>query len=57
MVAEIDPRNVKVHWTHLIRIKNLYKEGYTEEELSIAYKLPIWYIKGLTIRIKKPVRI
>lgn len=57
MVEEIDPRKVKIHWTHRLRIKKLYKEGYTEEELAKMYKLPVWYIKGLTIRLKKPERI
>lgn len=56
-MAMVDPRKVKVHWTHRLRIKKLYKEGYTEEELAQMYKLPVWYIKGLTIRLKKPERI
>ena len=28
----------KVHFTHRIRIKTLYKEGYTIDELAIMYK-------------------
>lgn len=57
MVEEIDPRKVKVHWTHRLRIKKLYKEGYTHEELSIMYKLPFWYIKGLTRGLEQAERV
>lgn len=53
----INPRKVKVNWTHKIRIKQLYKDGFTHEELSIAYNLPIWYIESLTVALKRPERI
>lgn len=57
MVAEIDPRKVKVHWTHKLRIKKLYLDGFTHEELAKMYKLPLWYVKGLTWLLRKPDRI
>ena len=53
----IDPRKVKVHWTHRLRIKKLYKEGYSHEELAKMYKLPYWYIKGLTRGLKQVERV
>lgn len=54
---EIDPRAVKVHWTHKHRIKKLYKEGYSHEELANMYNLPYWYIKGLTRGLKQAERV
>lgn len=53
----INPRKVKIHWTHKLRIKKLYLEGFHEEELSQMYKLPLWYINGLVVRLRKPERV
>ena len=49
--------HLKIHWTHKMRIKKLYKEGYVEEELAQMYKVPIWYVKGVTRALRKPERI
>ena len=50
-----DPRKVKIHHSHKKRIKELYKEGLSIEELVIAYKLPYWYIKSLTRGLERLV--
>lgn len=47
----------KVHFTHKWRMKRLYLQGFTVQEIAIAYKVPIWYVNGLTQRLKKPERI
>lgn len=54
---QIDPRQVTIHWTHKKRIKELYKDGFSIEELSIGYKLPYWYIKSLTRGVERMERI
>lgn len=53
----IDPREVKVNWTHKLRIKKLYKERFSHEELAKMYKLPVWYIKVLTRNVKQDERV
>lgn len=37
-----------IHWTHRRRIKKLYLEGFTREELAIMYKLPPSIITSIT---------
>jgi hypothetical protein len=53
----INPLRVKVHFTHKWRIKQLFKEGFSVEELSLAYKVPTWYVESLTQALKRPERI
>lgn len=49
---------MRIHFTHKNRIKQLYKEGYTIEELIIMYN-PIAYkqLKNLTRGIKQEDRV
>jgi hypothetical protein len=56
-MTEIDPRQVKIHWTHKARIKTLYKDGFSIEELALMYRLPYWYIKGLSRGVKRMERV
>lgn len=49
--------NVKVHWTHKAKIRKLYKEGYTHEELAIMYGVGWDLIKNVTRGIKLGERI
>lgn len=48
---------MRIHWTHSIKIKKLYKEGFTHEELAIMYKTTIYRIKNLTQGLEQAERV
>lgn len=54
---EINPHQVTIHYSHKKRIKSLYQEGFSIEELAIMYRLPWWYIKSLSRGVKRMERI
>ena len=38
-------------------MKYLFKDGFTEEEIAIMYKVPYHVIKKILMTVKKPERI
>jgi len=46
-----------IHFTHKIRIKSLFKQGFSDEELAIMYKVPWHTIKKIIRGLPKPERI
>ena len=48
---------IKVHWTHVLRIKKLCKEGYSTNELAQMYKVPHHVISRYTRTLNKPERV
>lgn len=50
-------RYVKVHWTHKLKIRNLFKQGFTDTELAIMYKTHWSVIQRITYNVKQQERI
>ena len=48
---------IKVHYTHVARIRRLYKEGYCTNELAHMYKVPEHVITRYTQALIKPERV
>lgn len=44
--------NIKIHFTHKLAIKRLYKDGFSNEELAIMYKIHWSEIKRITYGLK-----
>lgn len=49
--------NLNIHFTHKARIRKLYKDGFTDEELADMYHIPWTEIKRITHNIKQPERL
>ena len=45
--------DVKLHFTHTIKIKKLYKEGFTTLELALMYRVPEYVINKYTQGLKQ----
>ena len=48
---------IKLHWTYKVKIKKLYKDGFTTEELALMYKVNHYVISSITRLIERPERI
>ena len=49
--------HIKIHFTHKWAIQRLYKDGFTDEELAIMYKIPWPEIKRITRGLKnQPIK-
>jgi len=48
---------IKVHFTHKWRIKQLFSDGFTIDELIIMYRAPMDVIKNITQGITPKERI
>jgi len=49
--------DVKLHFTHTLKIKKLYKEGYTIPELALMYRVPEYVINKYTQGLKQVERV
>lgn len=47
----------KFHFTHKLKIRKLYKDGFCEDELAIMYKVNWSDIKRIVTGLQKPERI
>jgi len=49
--------HLKLHWSHKLKLKRFFLEGYTNEELAIMYKVPQHVVVRVTRLLSKPERI
>jgi preprotein translocase subunit SecE len=48
---------VKIHHTHKQRMRSLFRQGFSEEEISRMYKIEWPSVKEIVKGIEKPERI
>lgn len=48
---------MKTHWTHRLRIRKLFTDGFTIEELTIMYNISVGRVNNIVQGLKKPERL
>ena len=48
---------IKIHHTHKQRIRSLFRDGFSEEELAIMYKVQWPSIKEIIKGLQKPEQV
>lgn len=46
-----------VHWTHKAKMRTMFSEGFSIDEIALAYKTTYWRVKTIVASMTPPERI